>query len=77
LPIRSQLVAIGALLFGSVLAYAHEDVTRHHPHSADSHKPHEANSRKPHTVSSHAKPQKPPKHETAHSGARPHSVAKH
>jgi hypothetical protein len=73
--IRSAAACSALMLFG-LLAEAHEDVIRHRPHAAESRKPHEAESRRPHAAVSHPKPQKPPKHETAHN-AKPPKVPKH
>jgi hypothetical protein len=57
------------------LAEAHDVVIRHSPHAAESHKPHDASLHQPHATVAHAKPAKPPKHETAH-GKAP-KVTKH
>jgi hypothetical protein len=73
--IRCVTVFFALLLFGE-FAEAHDAVTRHSPHAAESHKAHAAVSRQPHAATSHASPQKPPKRQTAHN-ANPHQVAKH
>jgi hypothetical protein len=46
-------------------AYTHPSIPRHHAHAAESRSPHAAEKRKPHAADKHAKPQKPPKHQTA------------
>lgn len=73
--IRSA-IACAALLLSGVLADAHQAVPRYRPHEAESHKPHEATRRHPHEVSSHPKPQKPPKHVAA-KHAKPPKMPKH
>jgi hypothetical protein len=65
------------LFLFALLAQAHVAVTHHSPHAAESHTPHDATSRRPHAAASHPKPQKPPKRETAHNGAKPPKVPKH
>lgn len=57
-----RTILIAALAFVSTCASAHEAVVKHHAHAAESRKPHDAIARHPHEASSHAKPQKPPKH---------------
>jgi hypothetical protein len=69
-------IVLSALVLGGLLAEAHEAVTRHQPHVAESHQPHQAVSRSPHAAGTHAKPQKPPKHDTAHK-AKPPKATKH
>ena len=59
------------------LAFSRPDIPKHHAHDVDKRKPHEAEKRKPHEATKHGKPEKPPKRETAHNGAKPHKVTKH
>jgi hypothetical protein len=75
LLIRTAIAGFALGLFGLV-AEAHEAVTHHSPHPAESHKAHASTSRKPHAVSSHPKPPKTAKHAVA-MHAKPPKVPKH
>jgi hypothetical protein len=58
-------IACSALVLSGLVAEAHQAVTPHHAHAAESRKPHATESRKPHPAGSHPKPQKPPRRATA------------